>query len=353
MVAAEIEPPNDISLPAIVIPSFSSCEFPTPNALMVTLPLVTSKSADAKDAIPLLDVVASSPATVAVPDEYVTSIPSPAATITIPLFAAVESSALITPAPEISIPSPAEISASTPAEPEITSVPDKMVAAEIEPPNDISLPAIVIPSFSSCAFPTPKFLIDTLPVVTSKSPLSKDATPLLDVDASSPEITPAPEISIPSPAEISAKTPAEPEITSVPDKMVAAEIEPPNDISLPAIVIPSFSSCEFPTPNALIVTLPLVTAKSADAKDAIPLLVVDASSPEIVAVPSDVISIPSPAVNSASNCAEPDTIPAPTEATYPASLFNCDISEPDTTSFFHSAILVSSFKLYPSFGLCV
>ena len=46
----------------------------------VTAPLVTPKSPLSKDAIPLFDVVASSPAIVVVPaaSSYVTSIPSPA-----------------------------------------------------------------------------------------------------------------------------------------------------------------------------------------------------------------------------------------------------------------------------------
>ena len=62
---------------------------------MVTAPLDTVKLALAKLAIPLLDVVASSPVMVAVPPEYATSIPSPAATITEPKLDAVDTSAAI------------------------------------------------------------------------------------------------------------------------------------------------------------------------------------------------------------------------------------------------------------------
>ncbi len=81
----------------------------------------------------------------------------------------------------------------------------------------------------------------------------------------------------------------------------------PRDVSVEPIVIPSFTSlafaidpasCAFDTPNALIVTAPDVTAKSAVANEATPLLVVLASSPEIViALLATEVSIPSPPVN--------------------------------------------------------
>ena len=86
----------------------------------------------------------------------------------------------------------------------------------------------------------------------------------------------------------------------------SAVIVPPRDVSVEPIVIPSFTSlafaidpasCAFDTPNALIVTAPDDTAKSAVANEATPLLVVLASSPEIVIVLFDTaVSIPSPPV---------------------------------------------------------
>ena len=90
-----------------VMLELSSCEFESEPIL--TAPFETEKSFELNEAIPLFDVVASSPLTVAVPLEYDTSIPSPAATITTPLLVAEDSSAAIVtvvPVAEVSIPSP-------------------------------------------------------------------------------------------------------------------------------------------------------------------------------------------------------------------------------------------------------
>ena len=79
---------------------------------MVTAPLETEKLSELNDATPLLDVVASSPDTVAVPELYDTSIPSPASTIITPLLDAVLSSpaiVIVAPDAEVSIPSPPAI----------------------------------------------------------------------------------------------------------------------------------------------------------------------------------------------------------------------------------------------------
>ena len=58
--------------------------FVIPLDLTVTAPLDTEKSSLLKLAIPLLDVVASSPAKVIVPEPSVTSIPSPAVNVIVP-----------------------------------------------------------------------------------------------------------------------------------------------------------------------------------------------------------------------------------------------------------------------------
>ena len=110
--------------------------------MIVTAPLVTVKLSDEKEAIPLLDVVASSPETVTVPEEYDASIPSPSATIThlnsdpVPVSSAIviEPSALVT-----SIPSPAVKVASSisPFEPLPTS---NSPAAGAEPSIDVIEP---------------------------------------------------------------------------------------------------------------------------------------------------------------------------------------------------------------------
>ena len=75
-----IVPPSDVSSEPIVIPSLASCAFETPPDLILTAPEDTEKSADAKEATPLFDVDASSPAIVNVSPETEVSIPSPPVT---------------------------------------------------------------------------------------------------------------------------------------------------------------------------------------------------------------------------------------------------------------------------------
>ena len=79
-------PPSATASEPIVTELFASLEFAiepascveeTPPALILTAPDETSKSAEAKDAIPLLDAVASSPAIVIALFATVVSIPSP------------------------------------------------------------------------------------------------------------------------------------------------------------------------------------------------------------------------------------------------------------------------------------
>jgi hypothetical protein len=61
------------------------------------------------------------------------------------------------------------------ADPENTPVPDSIVAAVIEPPNEISLPAIVIPSFAklvlgTAAKPKVKVSVPAFPVMVRPCP---------------------------------------------------------------------------------------------------------------------------------------------------------------------------------------
>ena len=144
-------------------------------------------------------------------------------------------------------------------------------------------------------FDIPPDLIVTAPDDTEKSPLSKDATPLLDAVASSAAIvnvSPETEVSIPSP----------PDTVNVSPKSTAlvVPLSAPTEIvefaSLPFAIEPA--SCVFDTPPDLILTAPDETSKSAEAKDATPLLDAVASSAAIVISSSEtVVSIPSPPEN--------------------------------------------------------
>ena len=123
-------------------------------------------------------------------------------------------------------------------------------------------------------------MIVTTPPVTSKSDESKDATPLLDVVASSPEIvsvSPETDVSIPSPPETVRVSPKSTAFVAEPSESVIVEFE-----SLPFAIAPA--NCVLETPLDLIETAPAVTAKSVATKDATPFAVVDASVPEIVNV---------------------------------------------------------------------
>ena len=115
----------------------------------------------------------------------------------------------------------------------------------------------------------------TSPEETSKSPESKLATPLFDVEASSPDIEMFPlsvcVTSIPSP----------------PANVNVCELA----VNVPVSVV-TFLSTESSSSTA-----PDVTLKSAVAKLATPLLVVVASSPDIeIVLAESVISIPSPSL---------------------------------------------------------
>ena len=125
---------------------------------MLTAPLETEKSFELNDATPLFDVVASSPLTVAVPPEYDTSMPSPAATITTPLLVAEESSAAIVtvvPVAEVSIPSP----------PVNVNVSPIVAAADPESPDSVIS------------------LAETAPLDTVKFVEAKDAKPFTELEA--------------------------------------------------------------------------------------------------------------------------------------------------------------------------
>ena len=114
---------------------------------------------------------------------------------------------------------------------------------------------------------------ETAPLDTAKSVASKDAIPLLLVVASSPvivNVVPEALVFIPSPAA-----------NVNPSPMLAAAVEESS-----AVRVISFAD-----------TAPLDTVKFVELKDAIPLLLVLASSPAMVIVLSDtVVSIPSPPV---------------------------------------------------------
>ena len=125
-----------------------------------------------------------------------------------------------------------------------------------------------VPANSSAL--TPPFLIVTAPELTEKLSLLNDATPLLDVEASSPAIVtvppdcvasiPSPEanVNVPPRATFDAVEPSVTEIVLLTNLLFA--IDPAN--------------CELET--ELIVTAPEFTLKSAAANDAIPITVVEA-----------------------------------------------------------------------------
>ena len=79
---------------------------------------------------------------------------------------------------------------------------------------------------------------------------------------------------------------------------VKAVIVPPSEVAVPPIVIALFANSALATPAVLIVTTPLETAKLSEWNEAIPLLEVEAFSPEKVTVPElSATSKPSPAAN--------------------------------------------------------
>ena len=188
-------PPNDTDEPFIVIAEFANLAFAIepanwvsviPPLFTVTAPELTEKSSLEKDAIPLLDVVASSPAMVISSSDTVVSIPSPPEKVN------------VLPVEKLSF------------EP-LSAASVKLVSIETEPPNDTPEPFIVIDEFASlalaiepanCVFVIPPALTVTAPELTAKSSELNDAIPLLEVDASSPAIVikfPVIVVSIPSP----------------------------------------------------------------------------------------------------------------------------------------------------------
>ena len=88
-------------------------------------------------------------------------------------------------------------------------MPLKIVAAVIDPPNAVDVPAIVIVEFAKLAF--------VIPAVPDKLEFVK------------PVIW------------------AEPENTPDPAKIVACEIDPPNEVDVPAIVMAEFTKLELAT----------------------------------------------------------------------------------------------------------
>ena len=68
------EPPKEIAEPLIVIELFANSAFATPPSFIVTAPLETEKLSELNDAIPLFEVLASSPLI----SPLLISIPSPA-----------------------------------------------------------------------------------------------------------------------------------------------------------------------------------------------------------------------------------------------------------------------------------
>lgn len=88
-----IVPPSEVSESPIVIPSLASfafaiepasCPFVTPPVLIDTAPDDTVKSADAKEATPFADAVASSPAIDISSSETVVVIPLPPLNVNVP-----------------------------------------------------------------------------------------------------------------------------------------------------------------------------------------------------------------------------------------------------------------------------
>ena len=171
---------------------------------MLTAPPETVKSFELNDAIPLFDVVASSPLTVAVPLEYDTSIPSPAPTITTPLLVAEESSAAIVtvvPVAEVSIPSP----------PLIVNVSPIVAAAEPESPDNVI-------SFA-----------ETAPLDTVKFPEAKDARPFTELEAFATDIVtvslPTEALTAPEPANVSVSSTKLTESVEEPSPAIARVVE--------------------------------------------------------------------------------------------------------------------------------
>ena len=249
-----------------------------PLALTVTAPEDTAKSALANEAIPLLDVVASSPAIVNKLPVIVVSTPSPPTTLN-------SSPKLMSKVFELSSP---------------------IVIDEFD-----NLEFAIEPASSALA--TPPSLIVTAPEETLKLSELKDATPLFEVDASSPAIVISSfetVVSIPSPPEKVNVLPVEKlsfdPLSAASVKLVSIETEPPNDTPEPFIVIDEFASLAlaiepanwaFVIPLAFTVTAPELTAKSSELNEAIPLLEVVASSPATVSkFPDIVVSTPSPPI---------------------------------------------------------
>ena len=155
---------------------------------------------------------------------------------------------------------------------------------------------------------------------------------------------------------------AEPDTVPVPSKIVAAVIEPPNDVSLPAIVIPSLASLllAIDPAKSSFTTAPvkfnlLYAIAASDFTSALTI-----TPAPIAAVPLDAI-VTSPVIswNTWADCDmfpdnEPrdifvsaDPSPLKAEAVTALSTFKFDSSadEPETTTFFHSAICFSYISI--------
>ena len=114
---------------------FSSSAFATPPFFIVTAPELTAKLSELNDAIPLLEVVASSPAivTVLAASSLVTSIPSPAVT-TAPILSFITSAIVVPPI----------VKASVSKVPSTSTSPDISRLANTEVPVAVTIPVTFI-----------------------------------------------------------------------------------------------------------------------------------------------------------------------------------------------------------------
>ena len=238
-VKAVIVPPKEVDVPPIVIALFANSALATPASLIVTTPLLTAKLSEWNEATPLLEVLASSPAMVTALVPIVVLIPSPAVNVKV----------------------------------------SPRATASLDPDSAAKVRVL----FANSAFTTPPSLMVTAPLETAKLSPWKDATPLLEVVASSPEKVTVPEdstTSIPSPTAN----------VKVPPKAIGLVLEPSET------VIVLLSNWELA--RLAILTAPEETVKSFVLNDATPLLETVASSAEKVTVPElSATSNPSPAAN--------------------------------------------------------
>ena len=190
-------------------------------------------------------------------------------------------------------------------EPDITPVPPNSVSSVILLPNDTDVPLIVIAELDNFELPIEpanlpaaiepaswEFVIVPLRLEV-KYPVAS-AKLKAGVESDEPKFTDTPPNDTDLLEILEPSIWAEPLTTPVPPNNVWSVILLPKETDVPLIVIELFTNSAFATPPSLIVTAPLETEKLSELKDAIPLLDVDASSPDISPL---LISIPSPAEN--------------------------------------------------------